>query len=391
MIRRQHVAADFFPEAEAMRAAYDEKVGNAYRQAIQWQYFCDPRMYTYLRTAPQQMFPQPLWRRFDRHLRQWCMEHAGLMPTGEPNLHLMVNGCTLGLHSDFQNGTLGFVYSLTRWQSRKFAGGETLLLRDGVPSYRKHHVHGEVLYELVPAQFNQLLLFDDRIVHGTPTIQGSMDPLEGRIALVGHLRAASPVVTAGPLDEAAAREVVAGFHRSLAEPLKPFRDVQGVTSLRLAVAADGRVESVEVLTDNFVTAQSGYEANDDVCAARALVLDAAAKLRFPGAGGPSKLVAPVLLPLPELRPVEIVIAHAGQAPVLREALKAQLKESEALGFRVEVQGDSFAVREPLAGTIRIESHRIVAFFDAPMWVPSQREHFQAVLAEKLGMLARYAG
>lgn len=390
MIRRQHVAADFFPEAEAMRAAYEEKVGNAYRQSVQWQYFCDPRMYTYLRTTPQQVFPLPLWRRFDRHLRQWCMEHAGLMPTGEPNLHLMVNGCTLGLHSDFQNGTLGFVYSLTRWQSRKFAGGETLLMRDGVPSYKKHHVHGEALYELVPAQFNQLLLFDDRIVHGTPIIQGSMDPLEARIALVGHLRAASPVVT-GPLDEAAARELVTGFHRALAEPLRPFRDVQGVMSLRLAVAAGGGVESVEVLTDNFVTAQSGYEADDEVAAARALVLDAAAKLRFPAAGGPSKLIAPVLLPLPELRPIEIAVAHAGRPAVLREALKAQLKEVEALGFRIEPQGDDFAVREPLAGTIRIESHRIVASFDAPMWVPSQREQFQAALAEKLGMLARYAG
>lgn len=390
MIRRQHVAADFFLEAEAMRAAYDEKVGNAYRQAVQWQYFCDPRMYTYLRTTPQQVFPLPLWRRFDRHLRQWCMEHAGLVPTGEPNLHLMVNGCTLGLHSDFQNGTLGFVYSLTRWQSRKFAGGETLLMRDGVPSYKKHHVHGEALYELVPAQFNQLLLFDDRIVHGTPTIQGSMDPLEARIALVGHLRAASPVVT-GPLDEAAAREVVTGFHRALAEPLKPFRDVQGVMSFRLAVAAGGGVESVEVLTDNFVTAQSGYEADDEVAAARALVLDAAAKLRFPAAGGPSKLIAPVLLPLPELRPIEIAVAHAGRPAVLREALKAQLKEVEALGFRIELQGDDFAVREPLAGTIRIESHRIVASFDAPMWVPSQREHFQAALNERLGMLVRYAG
>lgn len=390
MIRRQHIAADFFPEAEAMRAAYEEKVGNAYRQSVQWQYFCDPRMYTYLRTTPQQVFPLPLWRRFDRHLRQWCMEHAGLVPTGEPNLHLMVNGCTLGLHSDFQNGTLGFVYSLTRWQSRKFAGGETLLMRDGVPSYKKHHVHGEALYELVPAQFNQLLLFDDRIVHGTPTIQGSMDPLEARIALVGHLRAASPLVT-GPLDEAAAREVVTGFHRALAEPLKPFRDVQGVMSLRLAVAAGGGVESVEVLTDNFVTAQSGYESDDEVAAARALVLDAAAKLRFPAAGGPSKLIAPVLLPLPELRPIEIAVAHAGRPAVLREALKAQLKEVETLGFRIEPQGDDFAVREPLAGTIRIESHRIVASFDAPMWVPSQREHFQAALNEKLGMLARYAG
>jgi hypothetical protein len=390
MMKRQHVVSDFFPEAEAMRTAYDGKVKNVYRQTVHWQYFCEPQMYTYLRTVPQQVFPEALWARFDQHLKQWCIEHVGLIPTGAPNLHLMVNGCTLGLHSDFHNGTCGFVYSLTRWQTRKFSGGETLLMRDGVPSYKKHHVQGEVLYELVPAQFNQLLLFDDRIVHGTPTIEGSMDPLEGRIALVGHLRATSPVVT-GPLDAAAAREVVFEFHRSLAEPVGPFKEVQGVMSFRMAVAADGSVASVDVLTDNFVTAQSGYEANDEVAAARALVLDAAARLRFPDAGGPSKVIAAVLLPLPDLRPIEISIPHAGRPARLQESLKAQLKEGEALGFRVDVQGDSFAVREPLDGTIRIESNRIVASFDPPMWVPSQREQFQAGLSEKLGMLARYGG
>jgi hypothetical protein len=139
-----------------------------------------------------------------------------------------------------------------------------------------------------------------------------------------------------------------------------------------------------------VTAQSGHEANDEVAAARALVLDAAAKLRFPDASGPSKVIAAVLLPLPDLRPIEISIPHAGHPAALQEVLKAQLKQQgEALGFQADLQGDSFAVREPLAGTIRIESHRIVAVFDPPMWVPSQREHFQAALAENLGMLARY--
>jgi hypothetical protein len=389
MIKRQHVASDFFPEAEALRTAYDDKVKNAYRQTVQWQYFCEPQMYTYLRTVPQQVFPEALYGRFTQHLKQWCIDHLGQLPTGAPNLHLMVNGCTLGLHSDFQNGTWGFVYSLTRWQTRKFSGGETLLMRDGVPSYKKHHVQGETLYELVPAEFNQLLLFDDRIVHGTPTIQGSMDPLEARIALVGHLRATSPVVT-GALDAAAARKVVFEFHRALAEPVKPCKDVQGVMTFRLAVGADGSVASVDVMTDNFVTAQSGHEANDEVAAARALVLDAAAKLRFPDASGPSKVIAAVLLPLPDLRPIEISIPHAGHPARLQEALKAQLKQQgEALGFQADLQGDSFAVREPLAGTIRIESHRIVAVFDPPMWVPSQREHFQAALAENLGMLARY--
>ena len=66
---------------------------------------------------------------------------------------------------------------LRGWNKDNFSGGETLLMRDGVPSYKKHHVHGEVLYELIPARFNQLLIFDDRIVHGTPVIQGNMDPL----------------------------------------------------------------------------------------------------------------------------------------------------------------------------------------------------------------------
>lgn len=390
MIKRQHVASDFFPEAEALRTAYDDKVKNAYRQTVQWQYFCEPQMYAYLRTVPQQVFPEALYGRFTQHLKQWCIDHLGQLPTGAPNLHLMVNGCTLGLHSDFQNGTWGFVYSLTRWQTRKFSGGETLLMRDGVPSYKKHHVQGETLYELVPAEFNQLLLFDDRIVHGTPTIQGSMDPLEARIALVGHLRATSPVVT-GALDAAAACKVVGELHRALAEPVRPHKDVQGVMTFRLAVAADGSVASVDVLTDNFVTAHSGHGADDEVAAARALVLDAAARLRFPGAGGPSKVIAAVLLPLPDLRPIEISIPHAGRPARLQEALEAQLKEGEALGFRVEVQGDSFVVREPLAGTIRIESHRIAAAFDPPMWVPSQREHFQTALSENLGMLARYGG
>lgn len=390
MIKRQHVVNDFFPEAEAMRTAYDGKVKNAYKQTVHWQYFCEPQMYTYLRTVPQQVIPEALWGRFTQHLKQWCIDHLGLIPTGAPNLHLMINGCTLGLHSDFHNGTWGFVFSLTRWQTRKFSGGETLLMRDGVPSYKKHHVQGEVLYELVPAQFNQLLLFDDRIVHGTQTIEGSMDPLEGRIALVGHLRATSPVVT-GPLDPASARKTVFEFHRALAEPVKPYKDVQGVMTFRLAVSADGSVESVAVLTDNFVTAASGYEANDEVAAARALVLDAAARLRFAEATGPSKVIAAVLLPLPDLRPIEIAVAHAGRPAKLHESLKAQLKEGEALGFQVDAVGDSFAVREPLAGTIRIEPARIVASFDPPMWVPSQRDHFQAALSENLGALAKYGG
>lgn len=389
MIKRHHVVNEFFADAEAMRSAYDTRVKDAYRQIVQWQYFCVPQMYTYLRAVPQHVVTEPLYGRFMQHLKQWCIDHVGLIPTGAPNFHLMVNGCTLGLHSDFHNGTLGFVYSLTRWQNRKFLGGETLLMRDGVPSYKKHHVHGEVLYELVPAHFNQLLLFDDRIVHGTQTIEGSMDPLEGRIALVGHLRPTSPIVR-GSLDPAAARRTIAELYRPLGELIREHKDVQGTITFRIAVAASGEVESATALTDNLVTAATGYEPSSEVADVRATIEQAVAALTFPPASGKSTLIAAVLVPLPDLRPIEITVPHASRPARLQELLKAKLQDSEALGFQVDVQGETFAVREPLVGTLRIESRRIVAAFDAPMWVPSQRDHFQSSLDEQLGLLARHA-
>lgn len=390
MIQRQHVVSDFFPEAESMRTAYESRVRNAYRQTVSWEYFCAPQMYTYLRTVPQQVMPEALFARFMQHMKQWCIDHVGLIPMGIPNLHLMVNGCTLGLHSDFHNGTWGFVYSLTRWDRRRFSGGETLLMRDGVPSYKKHHVQGETLYELVPAHFNQLLLFDDRLVHGTQTIEGSMDPLDGRIALVGHLRPTSPIVK-GALDARAAREVVAAFHRSLRDRISPCKDVQGTITFKLSIAASGSVESSSILTNNLVTAFTGYANNPDVDAVRDIICRDVSALTFPAAEGRSTVVVPVLVPLPDLDAIEIVVPHRGSPARIREALKAKLAQGEAQGFRGEESGNEFVVIEPLAGSIRVDANRIVASFDAPMWVPSQRDQFRASLNENLELLARYAG
>jgi hypothetical protein len=387
MIKRHHVVNNFFADAEAMRTAYDNSVKDAYRQTVHWQYFCVPQMYTYLRTVPEQVIPAPLFGRFWQHMKQWCLDNTGLLPIGTPNFHMMIDGCTLGLHSDFHNGTLGFVYSLTRWQNRKFLGGETLLMRDGVPSYKKHHVQGEVLYELVPAHFNQLLLFDDRIVHGTQTIEGNMDPREARIAMVGHLRPTSPVVR-GPLDAAAAARTIAAMYPALGEQLRARKEVQGTITFRISVAASGAVETATALVDNLIIPATGYEPSAEVDEARATIQQAVAALKFPPSSGASTVIAAVLLPMPDLRPIEVVVPHAARPARLQEMLRSQLKDIEGLGFLIEPQGESFVVREPLAGTIRIEPSRIVAAFDAPMWVPSQRDHFQSNLTAKLGLLAR---
>jgi hypothetical protein len=380
MIRRQHVINDFFDEAETMREILDARFKDPYTDSIPWYYFCDPSMYTYLRAAPQAVFPKEVFNRFMDRLRMWCIENLGLTPMHLPYLHLMVNGCRLGLHSDFHNGAFGYVYSLTRWDQRRFSGGETLLLRDGIPSYKKHHVHGDVLYELIPAKFNQLLVFDDRIVHATPTVEGSMDPLDGRIAMVGHIRAMSPVVR-GALREADVRGVILEALPHLRDRVRSYRDVQGTASYRLAVAPAGVVESVTMLTDNVLTPVTGYGPSDSVGAVKSLIQQAIAALRFPASDGRSTVIVPVLIPLPDLRPIDFSVAHEGPAEAIQHWLATNLKEVNRQELQGDWEAETFVVREPVAGRIRVESREILFSFDPPMWVPSQRESFQSALSE----------
>jgi hypothetical protein len=386
MIRRQHVVQDFFDEAQAMREALDMRFRNTYADRIAWHYFCDPKMYTYLRAASKEAFPEELFNRFMKHLRSWCMDNLGLVPMDVPLLHLMVNGCRLGLHSDFHNGAWGYVFSLTRWQERKFSGGETLLLRDGVPSYKKHHVHGEVLYELIPAYFNQLLVFDDRIVHATPTIEGSMDPQDGRIALVGHIRATSPNV-AGSLGVTEVRTVMLTALTQLRDRVRGYKEVQGTVAYRLSVGSDGAVDSTTVLTDNLVTANSGYGHSDAVATVKSLIQQTMRGLKFSRTNGPSVVTVAVLIPLPELTPIRIEIPQRMSQDAIYTRAVNTLECSRILELRGSWDGYTFTVSEPIAGTISVGSDRISANFDAPMWVPSQRESFQSMLTECLAALS----
>jgi hypothetical protein len=375
MIKRQHVVNDFFFDADVMRAALDARFKDAYTEGIPWFYFCDPRIYTYLRAAPDKVFPGVILDRFMQRLRNWCMDNLGLAPMGTPYLHLMVNGCRLGLHSDYHNGTWGYVYSLTRWEERKFSGGETLLMRDGVPSYKKHHVHGEVLYELVPAVFNQLLIFDDRIVHATPTVEGSMDPMEGRIAMVGHIRATSPVVT-GSLQWSSARKVVLSALFTLRDRVRSYKEVQGTMSLRLDVSDAGAVESLTVLTDNLITQSSGFGASDAVAAVKSIIQNTMAGLKFEAAAGSSTVIVPVLVPLPDLQPIKLTVGHSLACEYVQESLNAHLRDGNGLKLAGTWDERTLLVREPTAGSITIEADQVSASFDPPMWVPLQREKFQ---------------
>src|SRR5258706_3412989 len=183
MIRRFRAFPQFFDGAEEMRALFEQHFAEPHAQTELshgvWNYWCVPGMYTYLRAAPERLFGA-LQARFMERLRTWSIAELGLDCVTSASLHLYIDGCGQGLHSDFHNGVFGYVFSLTRWGERTFAGGETLLFKDGTPNYKRHHASGDLLYDLVAPELNQLLVFDDRIAHAVAPLSGTMSPTARR-------------------------------------------------------------------------------------------------------------------------------------------------------------------------------------------------------------------
>jgi hypothetical protein len=380
-IKRYHVEPSFFDGAEQLRAAFDGKFDNPYESPPAWEYVFVEGLYTHLRALSRNWLPDGLFDAFMTRLKSWCAERLGLVPTGEPRLHLMVDGCSLSLHSDFHNGAMGYVYSLTRWSERAFRGGETLLLRDGVPNYKRHQAHGAALYDMIPALFNQLLVFDDRIVHATPVIQGNMNPRQGRLALVGHLRGNAARVT-GPLAESDVRRVLLAAQHTLRERLSRYPEVQGTASYRLRTSPGGEVESVTALLDGLVTAASGYDTSTAVSAVQECIRDTLSCLRFSAASEPSTITLSILVPIPNLRPIELAVAHALPAAVVVERLRALL-HTGPLGLLGEWSAGQLTIRDPIDGAISVDARHVTACFSPPSWVPSQRASFEQGLRDTL--------
>jgi len=190
------VVPDFFAEAPAMRAAIEAHFGNPTAHGTDthqiWNYWHVPDLYTYLRTLPRKVIPLPLMNGFFNHLSAWTRTNLGCIPS-DAYLSLYIDGCRQELHNDALNGHFGYVYSLTRWRERRFSGGETVILKPsalGQSIAGGAAMAGSSFYDLVPAEFNQLLVFDDRLPHAVRQVNGLMDPLEGRLVIHGHLKRA---------------------------------------------------------------------------------------------------------------------------------------------------------------------------------------------------------
>jgi hypothetical protein len=278
-----------------MRRAIDEHFANPHLHRPEthqvWNYWFVPELYTYLRANPEKVLGHERATAFHGALRRWSIATLGMANVTWPYLSLYVGGCRQGWHNDSLNGRFGFVYSLTR-DLRRTIGGETLVRRE-TDSFRANLAKpqaGRGFYEIVEPRFNRLLLFDDRLPHAVERIEGSMDPIEGRFVLHGHVSEAGPIVE-GALPAAAIAGPIIGV-------LQHFRDeasaaaalYHGPLMLRLRIAPAGGVADCAVLLDRVLHPDPGHA---DWKELRTRLVDRFRNAVFPPAAGETLVVQPV--------------------------------------------------------------------------------------------------
>jgi hypothetical protein len=245
----------FAPEATELRQTFDERFAeprSTRADRFVWDWWHVPGQYTALRTPAWTYFARKSYEAFHRRLVMWGRATVGCHDISPPWLSNYIDGCSQQLHGDLPHGPWAFVFSLTNWRTRTFAGGETLLLRDEVLDFWHdfRSVRAVEEHELVRAiepRFNRLTVFDPRIPHGVRPVTGTRDPREGRLVIHGWFVQPRPFVQ-GPLPVRTLESRIADLGGALGGLLGDL-PIAGMLSLSFAVDRAGRVQGVRVLSD----------------------------------------------------------------------------------------------------------------------------------------------
>jgi Rps23 Pro-64 3,4-dihydroxylase Tpa1-like proline 4-hydroxylase len=291
------VVDNFMPldVAEAMRADIDSHFTSPHLHRAEthqvWNYWFVPGLYTYLRTRPDKVIRPERVEQFTGLLRQWSIATLGLGTMTMPHLSLYVSGCRQNLHNDAKNGCFAFVYSLTR-NARRTGGGETIILNQG-DLFRNHMTAagaGRAFFSLIEPSFNRLIVFDDRLPHAVERVEGSLDPVEGRLVLHGHLRESGTIVD-GALNESQIRPAVMQALESFSEKrLAHLGLYHGPCVLRMKISESGVVLSCRPLLDRVMAADGGDVGWPNI---RSQLMRSFMALKFPQAPGTTTITQPV--------------------------------------------------------------------------------------------------
>jgi hypothetical protein len=301
------IEKNFSRVARELRAVFEKKFADPRKTSADrfvWDYWHIEDQYSVLRTPARHYFPKALFERLERSLVAYGQERLGCHGISDPWLSLYVDGSYQNFHADSPHGPWAYVYSLTPWKTREFRGGETLVARDSLLDYwpaftrdrrNERGIEFDDLFAALPAEFNQLTLFDPRLPHAVKEVRGPRDPRQGRLVIHGWFVEPRPFV-AGALAAGAAlhrktadrlNEILAPLSRDLGK----LRALQGTAAIRVDVRANGRTGRQELLSHTLVDSANPGEAKLPVAALRQIA-EALAAAEFPKAAGKSAITLP---------------------------------------------------------------------------------------------------
>jgi hypothetical protein len=135
------------------------------------------------------------------------------------------------------------------------------------------------------------VIFDDRIPHGVERVDGSMDPVEGRFVLHGHISEAGMAVTGALSAPVVERLVATALNAFIAEARERVAPYHGPLTLRLTSDAAGEVTSCDVLIDRVLHPDFNDAKWEPL---REQLLERLEALRFPSASGETVVTLPVM-------------------------------------------------------------------------------------------------
>lgn len=277
-----------------------------------WDYWLVPDQYALMRTTAEAFFAPATYQLLEEQVLEWAAT-LGCRSCSPMWLSYYVDGHAQELHTDAPHGPFAFVLSLTDFESRRFTGGETQLLKQETVLRNFWEDAGTAkevnqLFDFIEPLFGRLTVFDGRIPHGVRQVRGVRDPREGRLVVHGWFTVRDFVLSSsssfrlpsvflpsslpslsglpradtrchsiqeptpyfegdGVIDE----DIAAGIlNERLAGVLSDVQNLPccGVVVVRLNVTSpDGRVDTIEVLSCTLQTIDAGmdrYEAVDAV-------------------------------------------------------------------------------------------------------------------------------